>query len=187
MSKRDVLADSKFGEFAALSADELRERDDFYTHLMNMPGPDEDPASTLGGHFDRTLFIKMNMQLSTDAMRKSLEADWTLLTEEMKSIVIGSSLKERQADERMQAKIQSKENSSNCSCGQLAPDELNADPSCCARGTELVFTWRKNGDFEIRIDGRVMDVFRRPDIAKGIFSEYLVRSQVRLSALYWSE
>ena len=186
VSKRDVLADSKFGEFAALSADELRERDDFYTHLMNMPDPGEDPASTLGGHFDRTLFIKMNMQLSTDAMRKSLEADWSLLTDEMKYTVIESSLKERQADERMQAKIQSKENPSNCSCGQLAPDELKADPSCCARGTELVFTWRKNGDFEIRIDGRVMDVFKRPDIAKGIFSEYLVRPQVCLAALYRS-
>jgi len=182
VSKRDVLADSKFGEFAALSADELRERDDFYTHLMNMPDPDEDPASTLGGRFDRTLFIKMNMQLSTDAMRKSLEADWSLLTEEMKSTVIGSSLRERQADEHMQAKIQSKENSSNCSCGQLAPDELNADPSCCARGTELVFTWRKNGDFEIRIDGRIMDVFRRPDIAKGIFSEYLNNDPISLDA-----
>lgn len=36
-----------------------------------------------------------------------------------------------------------------------------------------MFTWRKNGDFEVRLDGRLMDIFPRPDIAKGIFSEYL--------------
>lgn len=173
VAKRDVLADPKFGEYATLSSEELRNRDDFYELLMNMPAPGEDPATSIGGLFDRTLFVKINMQLSLEAMRKSLEADWSLLTEEMKSLIINSSFKERVADERMQQKILSKENSSNCSCGQVAPPEFNADPSCCARGTELVFTWRKNGDFEIRLDGRVMDKFPRPDIAKGIFSEYM--------------
>jgi len=173
VAKRDVLADPKFGEYATLSSEELRNRDDFYELLMNMPSPGEDPATSIGGLFDRTLFVKINMQLSLEAMRKSLEADWSLLTEEMKSLIINSSFKERVADERMQQKILSKENSSNCSCGQVAPPEFSADPSCCARGTELVFTWRKNGDFEIRLDGRVMDIFPRPDIAKGIFSEYM--------------
>ena len=173
VAKRDVLADPKFGEYATLSSEELRNRDDFYDHLMSMPSPEEDPATAVGGFFDRTLFIKINMQLSTDAMRKSLEADWSLLDGEMKNLIIGSSFEERMADERMQQRIQSKENSSNCSCGQLAEPELNADPSCCARGTELVFTWRKNGEFEIRLDGRLMEIFPRPDIARGIFSEYL--------------
>jgi hypothetical protein len=182
VAKRDVLADPKFGEFAALSADDLRHRSDFYEHLMNMPAPGEDPANSPGGFFDRTLLIKTNMQLSTDAMRKSLEADWSLLTDEMKNAIIESSFKERMADERMQEKIKSKENSSNCSCGQSAEPELNADPSCCARGTELVFTWRKNGDFEIRVDGRIMDTFPRPDIARGIFSEYLNDNPISLDA-----
>ena len=182
VAKRDVLADPKFAEYAVHSAEELRGRDDFYDHLMNMPSPGEDPANAVGGFFDRTLFIKINMQLSTDAMRKSLEADWSLLTEEMKSLIIGSSFKERMADERMQQKIQNKENSSNCSCGQLASPELGADPSCCARGTELVFTWRKNGDFEIRLDGRLMDIFPRPDIARGIFSEYMNNNPISLDA-----
>ncbi len=151
MAKRDVLADPKFARYAMLSADELRDRDDFYEHLMNMPPPDSDPSSSPGGFFDRSLFIKLNMQLSTDAMRKSLEADWSLMTEEMKGLLIGTSFRERMADERMLRKIESKENSSNCSCGQSAPPEYAADPTCCARGTELVFTWRKNGDFEVRI------------------------------------
>ena len=173
VAKRDVLADPKFGEYATLSSEELRNRGDFYDLLMNMPSPGEDPSNSIGGMFDRTLFIKINMQLSLEAMRKSLEADWSLLTDEMKSLIINSSFLERVADDRMQQKILSKENSSNCSCGQVAPPEYSADPSCCARGTELVFTWRKNGDFEIRLDGRVMDIFHRPDIAKGIFSEYM--------------
>merc|ERR1719401_1041480 len=86
------------------------------------------------------------------------------------------------ADERMEQTIQAKINSRNCSCGQLAPPELNADPTCCARGTELVFTWRKNGNFEIRLDGRIMDVFPRPDIAKGLFSEYLNENPISVDA-----
>ena len=76
-------------------------------------------------------------------------ADWLLLTDEMKSLIIESSFRERMADERMLQKIKSKENSSNCSCGQKAPGEYEAEPSCCARGTELVFTWRKTGEFEV--------------------------------------
>eukprot|EP00986_Skeletonema_menzelii_P000980 scaffold274_cov144-Skeletonema_menzelii.AAC.3 len=182
VSKRDVLAAQKFGEYAALTAEELRNRDDFYDLLMSMPSSDEDEATSAGALFDRTLFIKINMQLSTDAMRKSLEADWSLLTDEMKSLIIESSFEERMADDRMLQKINSKENSSNCSCGQTAPPEYNADPSCCARGTELVFTWRKNGDFEVRLDGRVMDIFPRPDIAKGIFAEYLNKNPISLDA-----
>jgi len=182
VAKRDVLADPKFGEYATLSSEDLRARDDFYEHLMNMPSPGEDPANSIGGFFDRTLFIKINMQLSTETMRKSLESDWSLLTEEMKSAIIQTSFKERMADDRMRQKIQSQDNSSNCSCGQLAPPEYDANPSCCARGTELVFTWRKNGDFEIRLDGRIMDVFPRPDIAKGIFWEYLNNNPISLDA-----
>jgi len=182
VSKRDVLAAQKFGEYAALSAEELRDRDDFYDLLMTMPSPDEDEATSVGALFDRTLFIKINMQLSTEAMRKSLEADWSLLTDEMKTLIIESSFEERMADDRMLQKISSKENSSNCSCGQNAPPEYNADASCCARGTELVFTWRKNGDFEVRLDGRVMDIFPRPDIAKGIFAEYMNNNPISIDA-----
>lgn len=111
-----------------------------------MPSPLDDR----GGLFDRTLMLKLNMQLSTDTMRSSLQADWKMLTEERKNILINSSLKSRPADENMLRKIESEENPSRCSCGQVAPEEYNADPSCCARGTELLFTWRKNGDVEVR-------------------------------------
>ena len=141
---------------------------------MNMPSQGVDPVNSPGGFFDRTLMVKTNMQLSTDAMRKSLEgepsctvrlhlrgmllkffvqpsfsADWSLLTDEMKTLIIESSFRERDADERMLERIKSKENSSNCSCGQSAPEHYAAEQGCCARGTELVFTWRKNGDFEV--------------------------------------
>eukprot|EP00545_Synedropsis_sp_CCMP1620_P009614 CAMPEP_0119027512 /NCGR_PEP_ID=MMETSP1176-20130426/37210_1 /TAXON_ID=265551 /ORGANISM="Synedropsis recta cf, Strain CCMP1620" /LENGTH=380 /DNA_ID=CAMNT_0006983441 /DNA_START=35 /DNA_END=1173 /DNA_ORIENTATION=+ len=79
----------------------------------------------------------------------------------------------RPAEERMLQLIASPENTGRCSCGQVAPPEYKADKTCCARGTELVFTWRKNGNLEIRLDGRVMDIFPRPDVARGIFYEYL--------------
>jgi hypothetical protein len=146
VSKRDVLADPLFESFASLSKEELRDRPDFYSHLRHMPSPLDDR----GGLFDRTLMLKLNMQLSTDTMRSSLQADWKMLTEERKNLLINSSMKPRPADESMLRKIQSEENPGNCSCGQVAPEEYKADASCCARGTELVFTWRKNGDVEVR-------------------------------------
>ncbi len=129
-----------------MDATELSQSLPFYKHLMTMGSS---PQS--GGHFDRTLFVQLNMQLSTETVRQSLTADWQLLSQEHKDLLSNSSLKQRHADERMLERIQSEENTSNCSCGQLAPPEYEADTSCCARGTEMVFTWRKNGDMEVRI------------------------------------
>jgi hypothetical protein len=102
------------------------------------------------GSFDRTLFLKTNMQLASETMRSSLDADWRMLTSEAKDLLIGSSMKERPAGPEMLKVIESPDNPNRCSCSQIAPEEYNADPSCCARGTELVFTWRKNGDLEVR-------------------------------------
>jgi hypothetical protein len=147
VSKRDVLADSFFENFASLTSEDLRERPDFYSHLHQMPSQ----LDANSGLIDRTLLLKLNMQLSCDTMRSSLQADWKLLTEERKNLLINSSMRPRPADEGMLKTIMSKENPGRCSCGQVAPEEYNADPSCCARGTELVFTWRKNGDLEVRM------------------------------------
>lgn len=122
-----------------MSSDELRQNDDFYRHLYRE-----------SGNFDRTIFIKLNMQLSTETVRQSLTGDWQLLTDEHKEMLSSSSARERDADERMLNTIKNEENSSKCSCGQAAPSEYEADPSCCARGTEMVFTWRKNGDMQVR-------------------------------------
>lgn len=144
VSKRDVLADPTFSNFAGMTVDELRSNDEFYSHLMTMRSNTGE-----GGNFDRTLFIKLNMQLATETVRQSLTAEWKLLTEEHKNMLSASSAKEREADERMLRTIQSEENTSNCSCGQSAPPEYKADHTCCARGTEMVFTWRKNGDMEV--------------------------------------
>jgi hypothetical protein len=146
VAKRDVLADPVFEQFADKSVEELRQSSDFYNHLMTMRS-----NSHGGGHFDRTLFIQLNMQLATETVRQSLTGDWQLLTDEHKAMLSDTSAMERQADERMLSIIEGEENTSNCACGQLAPPEYEADASCCARGTEMVFTWRKNGDFEVSI------------------------------------
>jgi len=170
VSKRDVLADPFFEPYARMSDEDLRTKPEFYHHLrtMNYQNPD-----TTKGNFERTLMLKINMQLSAETMRSSLQADWRMLTEEAKDTLIGSSLKPRPADEDMLKVIQSPDNPSRCSCSQIAPPEYQADPACCARGTELVFTWLKNGDLGVRLNGRLMEVFPRPDIAEGIFFEYL--------------
>lgn len=161
VSKRDVLADPSFIQFSTMTAEELRTNEEFYEYLRS-PIP-----------VDRTLFLKLNMQLALDTMMSSLEADWSLLTDEYKKLFINSASRPRPAEQRMLNKIKSEENTSNCSCGQTAPEEYQADPTCCARGTELGFTWRKNGNLEIRLDGRVMDTFPIEGMVSGIFYEYL--------------
>ena len=113
------------------------------------------------------------MQLATDTMRSSLDADWKMLTQEAKDLLIGASMKERPASDAMMEAIQSPDNPSKCSCAQIAPEEYGSDPACCARGTELVFTWRKTGSLEVRLNGDLIDSFDRPDIAAAIFYEYL--------------
>mmetsp|Transcript_15659 Transcript_15659/g.22809 ORF Transcript_15659/g.22809 Transcript_15659/m.22809 type:complete len:607 (+) Transcript_15659:3-1823(+) len=167
VSKRDALADPSLIDYASMDSDELKNSLSFYDLLMTMGDGNHE------GNFDRTLFIKLNMQLSLDTVRQSLSGDWQLLSQDHKDMLSDSSSKERVAEERMLQTIKNEENSSNCSCGQVAPPEYEADTSCCARGTELVFTWRKNGDTELRIDGRMLDNFPYPEIGRGIFYEYL--------------
>jgi hypothetical protein len=147
VSKRDVLADPSLQRFASLSTEELRNSPDFYKTLRQMNGCGTPSASA--GRFDRTLFLKTNMQLSTETMRASLDADWKMLTPEAKEILIGSSMTARPANEETLHIIESSENPSRCSCAQIAPEKYHADPLCCARGTELAFTWRKDGSLEV--------------------------------------
>jgi hypothetical protein len=172
VSKRDVLADSVFEPYISMTAEELRLRPDFYEVLRKM-GKSSSDRHPNEGFFDRTIMLKTNMQLSAETMRSSLEADWSYLTDEAKRTLVGASMQRQPADDNMLAFIQSPENPSRCSCSQIAPPEYNANPECCARGTELVFTWTKYNDLEVRLNGRLMDVFPRPDIAEGIFYEYL--------------
>lgn len=171
VSKRDVLADPSFQEYAGLSAEELRKRPDFYEKLRTMPPPGSDP--TEGGYFDRTLFLKTNMQLSTETMRSSLDSDWTKMGDDDKALLINTSMEPRPAEQQMLDEIKRADNPSHCSCAQMAPEEFEAEPSCCARGIELAFTWRKNGAIEVRLNGRLMDSFPRPELATAIFFEYL--------------
>jgi hypothetical protein len=134
--------------FASLSSEELKNSPQFYETLRKMKGFAK--SSDSAGNFDRTLFLKTNMQLATETMRASLDADWKMLTPEAKGILIGSSMKARPATEETLQIIESPENPNRCSCAQIAPNQYNADPLCCARGTELVFTWRKNGNLEVK-------------------------------------
>jgi hypothetical protein len=138
VSKRDVLADPSFQQYAGLSSEELQNRPDFYAKLRE------------AGRFDRTLALKTNMQLSTETMRSSLDSDWKLLSEEAKRLLIDTCMKSRPAEQQMLGEIRRADNPSRCSCAQTAPEEFEADTGCCARGIELVFTWRKNGSLEVR-------------------------------------
>lgn len=149
VSKRDVLADPAFEPFASMTADQLRARPDFYEILRKM-GDAENGRERL---FDRSIMLKTNMQLSAETMRSSLQADWSYLTDEAKSTLVGSSMSPRPADDNMLGLIQSPENPSRCSCSQVAPPEYKANPDCCARGTELVFTWTKTNLVEVRYIG----------------------------------
>jgi len=164
VTKRQVLRDKGFEQFAMMSAEQLRNNEGFYKHLM---------SDRSEGSFDRTILVKLNMQLSTDTIRSSLEADWKFLTPDQKELIINSSLRKREAHKEMVDTILSSDNPSRCSCSQTSLEEHKANPSCCARGTEMAFTWRRNGDLEVRINGRLMDTFPYPEMAKGIFFEYL--------------
>lgn len=149
-SKRDVLADPAMERFASLSSEELRANSDFYSVLRNMASYPNPTESGPAGSFDKTIFLKTNMQLALETMQSSLNADWKMLTQEAKDLLIGSSMKPRPASPAMLVAVADEENPSNCSCGQIPPEGVEADPNCCARGTELVFTWRKSGDLEVR-------------------------------------
>jgi hypothetical protein len=160
VSKRDVLADPSFLQYAGMSASELQKRPDFYQLLRTMgdgtttnTATSDNPNNNNNnvGRFDRTIMLKTNMQLSAETMRSSLQADWSYLTEEMKSTLIGSSMEPRPADDEMIQLINSSDNPSRCSCSQVAPPEHNGNPDCCARGTELSFTWLKNDYLQVRI------------------------------------
>lgn len=141
VSKRDVLADPFFADYADLTPDELRAKPEFYEHLRLHEE-----------NFDRTLIIKINMQLAADTIRSSLHADWKMLTEEAKDALISSSLQRRPATEALLKVVADEANNpGRCSCGQVCPEEYEADVDCCARGTELGFTWLKTGDLQVRI------------------------------------
>jgi len=161
VSKRDILADPNFIPFSTQSVEEIRSDMGLFEYLQKQI------------NVDRTLLIKLNMQLGVESIRSSLEADWQFLTNEHKSLLINSSTSARPALGDMLKKIQEPENSSRCSCSQSAEPEYNADETCCARGTEMAFTWRKDGSLEVRVDGRLMDKFAIPGLASGIFYEYL--------------
>jgi len=139
VSKRDVLADPFFADYAHMSPDELKTHPEFYEHLR-----------TDAENFERTIIIKINMQLAADTIRSSLHADWKMLTDEAKNALINSSLQPRPATpEFLELVADETNNPGRCSCGQVCPPEYDADLDCCARGTELAFTWLKSGDLEV--------------------------------------
>jgi hypothetical protein len=148
VSKDDVLAEPLLAPFAGLTADELRHRPDFYALLRS----DE-------VRLDRTILIKTNMQLSAETMRNSLQADWSYLTADAKKLLAETGMQKLPADETMvQTILRATENPSRCSCMQTTahlvveePVVIAANEECCARGTELAFTWTKHDTLEVRI------------------------------------
>lgn len=144
VSNKDVLADPALMPYASLTAEELRGRKDFYALLRTMGS-----SSSSGNFFERTILLKTNMQLSAETMRSSLQADWSYLTEEAKALLASTGMQNLPADEAMLDTIQSPDNPSRCSCSQTAPESYQANPDCCARGTELGFTWTKENVLEV--------------------------------------
>jgi hypothetical protein len=149
VSKDDVLAEPLLAPFAGLTADELRHRPDFYALLRS----DE-------VRLDRTILIKTNMQLSAETMRNSLQADWSYLTADAKKLLAETGMQKLPADETMvQTILRAAENPSRCSCMQTTshlvveeePVVIAANEECCARGTELAFTWTKDDTLEVRV------------------------------------
>ena len=67
---------------------QLAEDETFYTCLVEMGCGDKSPQKSEG--FARTIMLKLNMQLSTDTMRGSLEADWALLSDEVRACTKGA-------------------------------------------------------------------------------------------------
>ena len=60
-------------------------------------------------------------------MRSSLEGDWSYLTTEMKTTLVGASMEAHPANDDMLAIIRNVEtNPSRCSCSQIAPTEYNS-------------------------------------------------------------
>jgi len=161
-AEKDAMIVSRLLPFFGLDYDQLKNNAAFYDLLMS------------AGSFDRTLLLNLNMQLSCATMRASLDADWQLLSPEHKAALNDMTLKPRLANEDMLNKILDEvSNPNRCSCGQIAPKEYEADTSCCARGSQLAYTWRTNGSLEVRLDGRLMDSFDDVEIGRGIFYEYL--------------
>jgi hypothetical protein len=142
VTKHDVLAESLLAPFAGLTADELRKRPDFYELLRS------DTAN-----LDRTILIKTNMQLSAETMRNSLQADWSYLTPDAKKLLAETGMQKLPADENMlQTILPSPDNPSRCSCMQTTAhlaEAVTANEKCCARGTELAFTWTKDDALEV--------------------------------------
>lgn len=139
VSKRSLLDESALIPYSGLSADELRQRNDFY-QLLRSPEL----------HVDRTLLIKTNMQLSAETMRNSLQADWSYLTADAKKLLAETGMRKLPADENMLNTISDDTaNPSRCSCMQTAAPEYGANEECCARGTELAFTWTQGNALEV--------------------------------------
>ncbi|GMH95574.1 hypothetical protein TrVE_jg3666 [Triparma verrucosa] len=165
----EVMGDESMKKFAGRSKEDLRSDESFYKCLRNMACDEE----SLGGRdgFARTIMLKLNMQLSTDTMRSSLEADWELLSAEHKRAMTESSFRPRPAGKKVLEDL--KEGRSMCTCGQIAPVQYEkADKECCARGTELSFGW-KGDEVVVRLNGEYVDSFNDASMAKGIFYEYM--------------
>jgi len=132
---------------------------------------EEEEVNSNNNGFGRTIMLKLNMQLSTDTMRSSLEADWELLSAEHKRRMTESSFRPRPAGKKVLEDL--REGKSMCTCGQIAPEQFEkADRECCARGTELSFGW-KGDEVTVRLNGEFVDSFNDPSMAAGIFYEYM--------------
>jgi len=45
--------------------------------------------------------------------------------------------------------------------------------SCCSRGTELMFTWTKEGTLEVRLENELVETFLSNDLAQDLFLNFV--------------
>ena len=45
--------------------------------------------------------------------------------------------------------------------------------SCCSRGTELLFTWTREGTLEVRLDNQLVETFLSTDLAQDLFYNFV--------------
>ena len=83
VNDRHLANDPAMKQFSGLTEGEIVSHDEYFALFNDMGGEGS-------SGFDRSIMLKLNMQLGTDTMRNSLHTDWKLLTPEHKQMLISS-------------------------------------------------------------------------------------------------
>lgn len=65
---------------------------------------------------------------------------------------------------------------------ELLDDTFRHLGDCCSRGSELLFTWLKNGNLEVRLDNNLIETFYRTALAEDLFLQYVCEDPISIPA-----